>query len=524
MQCRTLTLSLEVRAFPPLCHGGIDIHETNHNTIIKNWMTDQNQLSEQLQLLELLRKRRANRLLEPPGDRGLRRLAELGSRRGRLAVQDNETLMLQLVALSLVGQTRGDTFAVALDKRDAYNFTFVLATNRRQTPADEDRARRFFDVAASADSARDLLLFAVGSSSRKLNARFAKLRRTILQCLPAVRRLAQRYRWPQNDLRRRAQELLPAMRAKFGDDIPLPALYVKILQTLARAVSQNHPFHESPSDDDYDRLVDILNMATFMLSTRFVSWMARAKSDSHSDPMAILERRLYRVAQYTMGATSLLEMRRTLPRNGEALPYVWAVVGGEPLTVEDIFLLRTPLEVARELDARWTESTLRKKLANLDQWFPFASPRIHAELRLIASCNRGFLDPSFDTYDPRKPAAVRIASSHDVCTLCALWVTVYNRHFGTRFKVFPMGGSGKLDRNWAFVLSPRERPDQDVSELVYELLENELERLQDASGASWGAVLRSLTSWTCLIKPNEVRAGTPSSSCVVVREDAVTQI
>jgi hypothetical protein len=467
-------------------------------------MTDQNQLSEQLQLLELLRTR-ANRLLEPPGDRTLGRLAELGSRRGRLAVQDNETLMLQLVALSLVGQTRGDTFAVALDKRDASNFTFVLATNRRQTPADEDRARRFFDVAASADSsARALLLFALGSSSRKVNARLAKLRRSIVQCLPAVRRLVQRYRWPENDLRRRAQELLPVMRARFGD-IPPPALYVKILQTLARVVSHNHPFHDSPSDDDYDHLIDILNMTTFMLSTRFVSWMA--KKDRHSNPMVILERRLYRVAQYMMGATSLLEMRRTLPRNGEALPYVWAVVGGEPHEVEDIFLLRTPLEVARELDARWTESTLRTKLANLDQWVPFAKPRIHAELRLIASCNRGFLDPSFDTYDPRKPAAVRIASSHDVCTLCALWVTVYNRHFGTRFKVSPMGGSGKMDRNWAFVLSPRERPDQDVSELVYELLENELERLQDASRASWGVILRSLTSWTCLFKPNEVRAG-----------------
>ena len=481
-------------------------------------MIDQNQLSEQLQLLELLRKRRANRSPEPPSDRSIGRLAELGSRRGRLAVQDNETLMLQLVALSLVGQTHGDTFAVALDKRDASNITFVLATNRRQTPADEDRARRFFEVAASAESVRALLLFAVQSSSRKVNARLAKLRRTIVQCLPAVRRLVQRYRWPQNEWRRRAQELLPVMCAKFGD-IPPPALYVKILQTLARAVSQNHPFHDTPSDDDYDRLVDILNMSTFMLSTLFVSRMA--KSDRHSELMAVLERRLYRVAQYMMGASSLLEMR-TSARNGEALPYVWAVVGGEPHTVEDIFLLRTPLEVARELDARWTESALRSKLANLDQWVPFASPRIHAELRLIASCNRAFLDPSFDTYDPRKPAAVRIASSHDVCTLCALWVTVYNRHFGTRFKVFPMGGSGKMDRNWAFVLSPRERPDQDVSELVYDLLENELERLQDASRASWGVILRPLTSWTCLFKPNEVRR-TPSF-VVVVREDAVTQI
>lgn len=500
--------------FPPPCHSDINVRENNFLT------TDQNQLSEQLQLLELLRKRRANRLLGSPGDQSLGRLAEFGSRRGRLAVQDNETLMLQLAALSLVGQTRGDTFAVALDKRDASNFTFVLATNRRQTPADEDRARRFFDVAGSADTAtRDLLLFAVKSSSRKVNARLGKLRRTIVQCLPTVRRLVQRYRWPQNDLRRRAQELLPAMHAKFGD-IPRHVLYVKILQTLARAVSQNHPFHDSASDDDYEHLADILNMTTFMLSTRFVSWMA--KSGRHSEPMAVLERRLYRVAQYMMGAASLLEMRRTLPRNGQALTYVWAVVGGEPHAVEDIFLLRSPLEVARELDARWTESTLRSKLANLEQWVPFASPRIHAELRLIASCNRGFLDPSFDTYDPRKPAAVRIASSHDVCTLCALWVTVYNRHFGTRFKVFPMGGSGKMDRNWAFVLSPHERPDQDVSELVYDLLENELERLQDASRTPWRVILRSLTSWTCLSKPNEVRAGTPS--CVVLREDAVTQI
>jgi hypothetical protein len=33
-----------------------------------------------------------------------------------------------------------------------------------------------------------------------------------------------------------------------------------------------------------------------------------------------------------------------------------------------------------------------------------------------------------------------------------------------------MGGTGKMDQNWAFVLSLRERPDQDVSELVYDLL------------------------------------------------------
>jgi hypothetical protein len=208
-------------------------------------MADQNQLSEQLQLLELLRRKWASRSREPPSDRSLGRLAKLGSRRGRLAVQDTETLMLQLVALSLVGQTRGDTVAVALDKRDASNFTFVLATNRRQTPADEDRARRFFHAAASADSERALLLFAVGSSSRKVNVRLEKLKKTVVQCLPAVRRLIQRYEWPRNDLRRRALDLLPMMHAKFGE-IPPPALYVKILQTLARAVSQNRPFLVSP--------------------------------------------------------------------------------------------------------------------------------------------------------------------------------------------------------------------------------------------------------------------------------------
>ncbi|KAI9509901.1 hypothetical protein F5148DRAFT_676105 [Russula earlei] len=287
----------------------------------------QNQLSEQLQLLELLRMRRAKRSHERLGDRSLERLAEQGSRCGRLAVQDSETLTLQFVALSLVGQTPGDTVAVALDKRDASNFTFVLATNRRHTPADEERARQFFDVAASAEMERALLLFAVGSSTRKLNRRLAKLKKVIGQCLPAVRRLAQRYWWPQNELRRRARELLPAMHAKFGEIRP-SALYVKILQTLARAVSPSHTFLGSPSNDDYDRLLDILKMATFLLSTRFVSWMAQGKR--YSDPMAVLERRLSKVAQYLMGAASLLEMKRAFPRRGEALPYVWAAVGGEP--------------------------------------------------------------------------------------------------------------------------------------------------------------------------------------------------
>ena len=170
-------------------------------------------------------------------------------------------------------------------------------------------------------------------------------------------------------------------------------------------------------------------------------------------------------------------------------------------TVEDIFLLRTLLEVTWELDVRWTESVLWAKLANMGQWVPFASLCIHAKLCLIASCNRAFLNPSFDTYDPWKPTAVRIASSHDVCTLCALWVTVYNRHFGTCFKVSPMGGSVKMDGNWAFVLSLRERPDQDVSKLVYDLLKDKLERLQDASRAPWGVLLQFLASWTCLFKP-----------------------
>jgi len=474
----------------------------NHN------FTGQNQLSEQLQLLELLRKRKAkwSHGHGLAGDRSLERLAEHGRRCGRLAVQDDETLMLQLVALSLVGQTRGDTVAVALDKRDASNFTFVLATNRRQSAADEDRAHRFFDVAASANSERALLLFAVASSTRKVNRRLAKLKRAIVQCLPAVRRLVREYRWPQNDLRGRARELLPAMHAKFGE-IPQSALYIKILQALARAVSPSHPFLDSPSDGEYGRLLDILKMATFMLSTRFVSWMAQGSR--YSERIAVLERRLYRVAQYLMGAASLLEMRRALPRIGATLPYVWAAVGGEPSQVEDLFLLRTPLEVAREVDARWTESKLRSRLTNLDQWAPFSSPRIHAELRLIASCNGAFLDPSFDTYDPRKHAVVRIASSHDVSTLCALWVTVYNRNFGTRFRVSPTGGSGKIDRNWAFVLSPRERPDQDVSELVYNLLEVELARLQDSSRKSWRTLLQPLASWACNSKPDEPEVRVP---------------
>ena len=85
---------------------------------------------------------------------------------------------------------------------------------------------------------------------------------------------------------------------------------------------------------------------------------------------------------------------------------------------------------------------------------------------------------------------------------------MYNRHFGMHFKVFPMGGSVKMDRNWAFVLSPCERPDQDVSELVYDLLKDELERLQDASRAPWEVLLRSLASWTCLFKP-EMGLGCP---------------
>ena len=124
---------------------------------------------------------------------------------------------------------------------------------------------------------------------------------------------------------------------------------------------------------------------------------------------------------------------------------------------------------------------LHVKLINMGQWVPFASPHIHTKLCLIASCNRVFLDSSFDMYDLWKPTAVQIASLHDVCTLCALWVTAYNHHFGTCFKVSPMGRSVKMDWNWAFILSPHERPDQDVSELMYDLLEDEIEHLQDAS-------------------------------------------
>ena len=455
-------------------------------------------MSEQLQVLELLKKREPN-IPRALYDQGLGHLVQRGSRTGRLAVQDDETLMLQLVALSLVGQTRGDTVAVALDKRDASSYTFVLATNRRHTVADENRAHEFFQLAANAGSVRALLLFTLKMSSRKVNRRLFKLRKSIAQCWPVIRRLLHGYRWPRNhDLRKRARELLPVMHVMFGE-IPLPKLYIKVMNALARALTPSLLFFEPPSNDDCGRFLDALNLATFILSTRFISWAARK-----STYMAILERRLYRVAQYLMGATSLLDMRRTLPRKGIALPYVWAVVGEEPESVEDIFLLRTPLEVVREIDARWTETSLRARLANWRKWVPSSTPRIHAELRLIASCNRAVLDPSQDAYDPRKPAAVRIASSHDVCTLCALWVAVYNRHFGTRFKVSPAGGSGKIDRNWTFVLSPRDRPNQDVSELVYDLLEHELDRLQDSSRRPWEVLLRSLESWACISGPEQV--------------------
>ena len=40
-----------------------------------------------------------------------------------------------------------------------------------------------------------------------------------------------------------------------------------------------------------------------------------------------------------MGATSLLDMGPKPSRKGDALPYVWAVVGEEPESVEDIFHL-----------------------------------------------------------------------------------------------------------------------------------------------------------------------------------------
>ena len=85
-----------------------------------------------------------------------------------------------------------------------------------------------------------------------------------------------------------------------------------------------------------------------------------------------------------------------------------------------------------------------------------------------------------------------------------------------------MGGSGKIDRNWAFVLSLCKRPDQDVSELVYDLLKDELKCLQDTFQAPWEIILQSLTSWPCLFKPNGVHMG--NLSChgdVVIHDDAV---
>ncbi|KAI0270692.1 hypothetical protein BC834DRAFT_967425 [Gloeopeniophorella convolvens] len=468
---------------------------------------NQNQLSEQLQLLNLLRRR-----FKASSDRSLGYLAGHADRRGRLAVQDGETLALQLVSLCLVGQTRGDTAAVALDKRDLAGSTFLLAMNRRHTEADEERACRFFEVAASTTKEHDLLIFAMEHSTRKINRRLVKLKSSIAQCMPLFKHLIHGYNWPRDDLRRRARELLPAMQARFGE-VPLPKLYVSVLNALAKAITPSRPYSDSPTHDDYDHFHSILEMSTFILSTRFVSWAVQVHKSSEA--LTLLERQLYRIAQYLMGTTAFLEMRPTLPWTTPALPYVWATLKGEPLTVEDLFLMRTPLEVARELDARWTESELRARRAKLDQWAPFSNPRIHAELRLIAFTKKDRLDPSFDTYDPRKPAAVRIGSSHDICTLCALWVSVHNRHFGTRFKVFPMGGSGKMDRNWAYVVSPRERPDQDVSELVYTLLEQELEDLRYPPHTSWRPLLKSLWPWMCLAHPDESvdeRRGLTSSS------------
>jgi hypothetical protein len=101
-----------------------------------------------------------------------------------------------------------------------------------------------------------------------------------------------------------------------------------------------------------------------------------------------------------MGTRSLLDMRPMLPRKGIALLYAWAGVGDKPESVEDIFLLRLPLEVAREVDMHWTETALHARLANWCQWVPFSTPCIHTELRFIASCNQAYLDPSLDVYDP----------------------------------------------------------------------------------------------------------------------------
>jgi hypothetical protein len=72
-----------------------------------------------------------------------------------------------------------------------------------------------------------------------------------------------------------------------------------------------------------------------------------------------------------MGMRSLLDMRPILPRKGIILLYAWAVVGDEPESIEDIFLLRMPLEVVWEVDACWTETVLHVRPAN---WQQFSHP------------------------------------------------------------------------------------------------------------------------------------------------------
>ncbi|KAI0046548.1 hypothetical protein FA95DRAFT_1573097 [Auriscalpium vulgare] len=345
------------------------------------------ELFEELQTWELLQRARKH---QPSPANSPRQMP--------LCFQASTDLLLQFVALSIVGSDPGAELAIVLLKKPSP--TFLLAMDQAPDADDTGRAIKFFDLLSTTETVEPLIQFAMKHSLRKINVRLGKLRAAAVDMLESYRfeqffyRHALRPPKGYSDLRQRAEELLPSVRELIGVAPGAVVPYDAVLRCLCdRISSTGDTFPATPSSADVVRLLHICTLAEFLLNTRFVSRSARRPPST----LTLLERRMYKVAVYAMGATQLVSARGDLLQDLSAIRHQWAHTPGDedyPETAELVPVHLPTLDL--DLERFWSQSQLSRKRAwgaMRNVWKGEVNTVMHPEARLIYFCRTHHLFP-----------------------------------------------------------------------------------------------------------------------------------
>ncbi|KAI0046539.1 hypothetical protein FA95DRAFT_1361007 [Auriscalpium vulgare] len=345
---------------------------------------------------------------------------------------------------------------------------------------DNDRADQFFDLLSTTETVEPLIQFAMTHSLRKMNVRLSKLRRSVVDALEDYRILYFVHRQVSRrkgeaDLRNRGRELLPSVRELIGVAPGAVVRYDAVLRYLRdRIPSTGDALPALPTSADVERFLHICTLVEFLLNTRFVSRIARIAPTA----LTLLERRMYKVAVYAMGATRLVSACGSSLKDVSA---EWAHTPDDESNDETAQLV--PVEIPTldlDLERFWSQSQSARKRAcgaMRDLWKTKAETVLHPEARLIYLCNEYDLFPlmpgrwadvsppppfragrDVDAADPSSVArgGVFISCTKSPCVHCLTLA----RAQGLRLTL--LDSCPRIDSAWRFVQGPSQRNAEDL--------------------------------------------------------------